>query len=45
MVQWLKLCITIAGHMGLILGQSGAKILQTMQPKKKRRRRRRKKKN
>ena len=35
MDQWLKLCITIAGHMGLILGQSGAKILQTMQPKKK----------
>ena len=35
MVQWLRLCITIAGHVGLILGQSGAKILQTMHPKKK----------
>ena len=35
MVQWLRLCIAIAGHVGLILGQSGTKILQTMQPRKK----------
>ena len=43
MVQWLRLCITIAGHVGLILGQSGAKILQTMHPKKKKKKKKKKK--